>query len=77
MTLLKKLVAGLSSLLNSLVLLKEAKASWKALRASCRWGGRGVCWDLGREELGYRKVETGGLSRRMFSQQHQEIQPIL
>ena len=53
-------VAGLNFLLNSLTLLKEAKASWRAVRASCRWGGRGVCWARCREDrdLG-REMEVG------------------
>ena len=44
------LVAGMTFLLNSLTLLKEAMAFWRAVRASCRWAGRGVCWARCRED---------------------------
>ena len=43
-------VAVLNFLVNSLTLLKEANASWRAVRASCRCGGRGVCWARCRED---------------------------
>ena len=41
----------LNSLLNSLALMKEWRACCRAPRASIRWGGRGVCSALWREDL--------------------------
>ena len=52
-------VAGLNFLVNSLTLLKEANASWRAVRASCRWGGRGVCWARCREDRDLGEMELG------------------